>query len=347
MRSVTFLTFLLACGNTPADSGTRATDSGVPSTPTDYSQPGAASPGTLQATVAGSTGTTLPVQVWYPAEPSGQAPITYDGVYPGGAFEGAAPACDGPRPVLVFSHGNSGVRWQSPFFTEYLATHGWVVVAPDHVGNTLFDMGAVPFEEVILRRPQDLRDSFDWLVDESSRADSPLSGCVDADAGYAVAGHSFGGFTTYATAGAPFDHPTTGVPENRSDERVWAAIAMAPWDVGGLLNTGNADVAVPVLTLGGTLDVTTPWDMIAGLHNTLTATPRFLGEFPAAGHFSFAPVSCLVFDGDGCGDDFLPLETFTALVNASSLAFLEGAQGVEGAYEALPDDPALLWSEVR
>ena len=154
MRAALVLPLLLACGTDADDSGaSRADDSGSPRTPTDYSQPGAAAPGTLQGTVAGSTGTDLPVQVWYPAEPSDQTPITYDGFYAGGAFEGATAACDGPRPVLVFSHGNSGVRWQSPFFTEYLASHGWVVVAPDHVGNTLFDMGDVPFDEVILRRP--------------------------------------------------------------------------------------------------------------------------------------------------------------------------------------------------
>lgn len=348
MRAALVLPLLLACGTDADDSGAPGTgDSGSPRTPTDYSQPGAAAPGTLQGTVAGSTGTDLPVQVWYPAEPSDQTPITYDGFYAGGAFEGATAACDGPRPVLVFSHGNSGVRWQSPFFTEYLASHGWVVVAPDHVGNTLFDMGDVPFDEVILRRPLDLQDSFDWLVAESSRADSPLAGCVDGAAGYAVAGHSFGGFTTYATAGAPFEHPTTGGTEDRADGRVWAAIAMAPWDVGGLLDTGMAEISVPVLTLGGTLDVTTPWSMIAGLHDTLTATPRFLGEFPEAGHFSFAPVSCLVFEGDGCGDGFVDLETFTTLVNASSLAFLEGVQGVEGAHDALPDDPALQWTAAR
>ncbi len=348
MRAALLLPLLVACGTNPADSGTpSATDSGSAHTPTDYSQPGAAAPGTLQGTVVGSTGTELPVQVWYPAEPSDQDPITYDGFYAGGAFEGATPICNGPRPVLVFSHGNSGVRWQSPFFTEYLASHGWVVVAPDHVGNTLFDMGDVPFAEVILRRPLDLQDSFDWLVAETGRADSPLFGCIDETNGYAVAGHSFGGFTAYSTAGASFDHPTTGVAESRTDDRVWAAIAMAPWDVGGRLNTGMAEISVPVLTLGGTLDVTTPWTMIAGLHETLTTTPRFLGEFPEAGHFSFAPVSCLVFEGDGCGDGFLDLETFTTLVNASSLAFLEGAQGVEGAHDALPEHPALRWTAER
>lgn len=345
MRSAIVLPLLLSCSSTPTDSAAPGSaDAPAPGAPIDYTRPGPATPGTLQGTVSGSSGTDLPVQVWYPAEPSDHPPITYDGFYAGGAFEDATPACDGPRPVLVFSHGNSGVRWQSPFFTEYLATHGWMVVAPDHVGNTLFDMGTVPFGEVILRRPVDLRDSFDWLVSQSEDPDSPLSGCVDGTAGFAVAGHSFGGFTAYTTAGAPFSNPNTGVLEERSDSRVWATIAMAPWDVGGILGAGNAQITAPVLTLGGMRDATTPWSMITGLHSHLTTTPRFLGAFPDAGHYSFAPVSCLVYSDDGCGDGFLDLETFTALVNAASLAFLDGARGVDGAFDALPDDPALAWT---
>lgn len=320
------------------DASGGGSDSGSAAVTADYAAPGPATPGTFESTLSGSTGATLTVQAWYPAEDSDAAPITYDSAYQGGAIQGATPACDGPRPVLVFSHGNGGVRWQSPFFTEHLASHGWVVAAPDHLGNTLFDMGTVDYNEIILRRPLDVQDTFDWVVAQSDDPNSPLYGCVDAAAGYAVAGHSFGGFTTYATAGAPFDHPETGATEDRGDDRVWAALAMAPWDVFGILGPGNANITVPVMTLGGTRDATTPWSMISGLHDQLTVTPRYLGEFPDAGHYSFAPVSCLLYTEDGCGDDFLALDTFTALVNASGLAFLEGVRGEAEAFDQIPMD---------
>ena len=44
---------------------------------------------------------------------------------------------DGPYPLIVFSHGNGGLGVQSFFLTEYLASHGYVVVCPDHTGNSL------------------------------------------------------------------------------------------------------------------------------------------------------------------------------------------------------------------
>ena len=48
------------------------------------------------------------------------------------ALEAATPACDAARSVIVFSHGYSGIRFQSVFFTEWMASHGYLVVAPDH-----------------------------------------------------------------------------------------------------------------------------------------------------------------------------------------------------------------------
>jgi predicted dienelactone hydrolase len=51
---------------------------------------------------------------------------------------GATPA-PGSWPVIVFSHGFGGIRFQSYFLTERLATHGFIVIAPDHPGNTLVD----------------------------------------------------------------------------------------------------------------------------------------------------------------------------------------------------------------
>ena len=77
---------------------------------------------------------------------------------------------------------------------------------------------------------------------------------------------------------------------------------MAPWDAGGTLTDGTADITVPVMTLTGTLDETTSIRMVTGLHDALTVEPRHFGEFPAAGHYSFSPIACDFYgDGDGCG----------------------------------------------
>ena len=52
----------------------------------------------------------------------------------------ATPAPGGPFPGVVFSHGMAGHRRQSTFLCTHLASHGFVVASPDHVGNTLPEM---------------------------------------------------------------------------------------------------------------------------------------------------------------------------------------------------------------
>src|SRR5262245_45226471 len=42
---------------------------------------------------------------------------------------------DGVFPLLLFSHGNGALRTQSVFWCEHMASHGYVVAAPDHTGN--------------------------------------------------------------------------------------------------------------------------------------------------------------------------------------------------------------------
>lgn len=336
MRWVPLLALSLAACGDKDDTDTAAAEP-LP----DYSAAGSYTPVTFEAEITGSTGVPLTIQAWFPSEETDDDEVRYDELYPSGAQEGLPAACDTPRPVLVFSHGYGGLRWQSAFFTEHLASHGYIVAAPDHTYNTTFDNDDERFEEVVERRPLDIRDTFDWLVAQSEDADSPLHGCVDAADGYAVSGHSFGGYTTYAVAGAALNG-LSGL----ADDRVWAALPMAPWNAGGVITDGNAAITVPVMTLTGARDETTPLSMVTALHDALTVEPRYFGELPEAGHYSFAPIACDVYgDGDGCGDDFLDLEVLTALVRTAGLAFLEESRGVTGAIEQLPaasDD--LLWT---
>lgn len=334
---------LLACDTSEEEPSSTETEQ-LP----DYLASGDAQAGTLSADIVGSTGVELTVEVWYPSDEQGDE-VLYDGFIEGEAHVDVTPRCDTPRPVLMFSHGSGGIRWQSTFLTEHMASHGWLIAAPDHTYNTFLDGDSERFVEVILRRPVDIQDSYDWLVAQSADPNSPLAGCVDEAEGYAVAGHSFGGYTTYAVAGADIIHPETEAVENLGDPRVWAAVAFAPWDAGGTISGGNAAIEVPVMTIGGTLDGTTPWSMISRLHGELAVTPRYLGEMPAGGHYTFSPIACVIYqDGDGCGDGFLEMETAEQLVRLSTMAFLEEVRGQQGAIDQLPTtDPALVWEIVE
>ena len=51
-----------------------------------------------------------------------------------------AKARSGTFPLVVFSHGYGGERRQSTFFCTHLASHGYVIAAMDHVGNTTVEL---------------------------------------------------------------------------------------------------------------------------------------------------------------------------------------------------------------
>lgn len=181
-------------------------------------------------------GRRLPVELWYPAtaahtgadlaDPSRDRyavlaafpPTTQD------AVRDAAPA-NGRFPLVVFSHGFGGHRRQSTFLCTHLASHGYVVASPDHVGNTVVDMMQVLMDvqagkgrpdpealigDMITARPRDASAVIDFVLDGvvgglADRIDHKRIG---------VTGHSFGGWTTLMTAGR--------------DARVRAALPLAP-----------------------------------------------------------------------------------------------------------------------
>jgi predicted dienelactone hydrolase len=303
-----------------------------------------------------TSGLLMPVQVWYPTTTDVTLTHLYDDLLEGQALDGTDPDCGETRPVLVFSHGNGGVRFQSIFLAEHLASHGFVVVAPDHVGNTFFDFGDVSTEELMFRRPTDVAETFDWLI-----AESDLSGCVDRDAGYALSGHSFGGYTTLAVAGALLDVETSatwcaetdewlcdGVSEwaavnpdesvaDLSDPRVWAAVPMAPAGYEALLG-GLEQIAVPTLVLGGDRDSLTSMDEQVGpLYEGLAVSPRHLGELVGADHFTFSNACELAPTYEGCNDpDGMGVETAHPLINSVTTAFLRQVLGDDRAGETLP-----------
>lgn len=143
----------------------------------------------------------LPTEIWYPAE-AGQRE-SEDAAHPLGvrhrATSGLMPIST-PCPLVAFSHGNSGLRQQSTFLTTHLASWGFVVVAPDHVGNTFNEMMALPNEEerqathrrIRGQRPHDIHSVIRALLDGRQLAnDLPL---LDPER-LGLLGHSFGGWT--------------------------------------------------------------------------------------------------------------------------------------------------------
>jgi len=174
---------------------------------------------TLHAADPHTAGRTLPIEVWYPAaacatddDPASWAehPLRQ----PHRAVR-ELPASDAPSPLLVFSHGNSGMRQQSTFLTTHLASWGYVVAAPDHVGNTFPEMQNLDAERrktvhlaARANRPRDLATTIDAVLAAGDRVPPVDAGRVGAF------GHSFGGWTALKMP--------------RQDERVRAVCGLAP-----------------------------------------------------------------------------------------------------------------------
>jgi predicted dienelactone hydrolase len=190
----------------------------------------------------------------------------------------------------------------------------------------------------VVRRPVDVSDAVDAALVEPA-----LDGCLDEAAGYAIAGHSFGGYTALVAGGAEIHEPTGGTGTH-ADPRVTALVAMAPWDGAGTITDGTAAVGVPALILTGEDDLTTPLAMVRGLWEPLPGPDRWFGVMSHVGHYTFAPIACLLFTGDGCGEDALDADRFAALVNGASLAFLLGTSTEPRALDQLPlDAPEIGW----
>lgn len=200
------------------------------------------------------------------------------------AVRDAAPRMPGEAfPIVLFSHGSSGVRMQSTFLTVYLASHGYVVAAPDHLGNTLSDavLGAGTAEqfESLGQRPDDMGFVLAYL--QGLAAEDPLGAIVDGER-VGAAGHSFGALTTLRllAQGRPID----------------VAVAQAPpgFDVvwfGGL-PVQPEDIEVPVMLHAGGVDMTTPLADAESIYERLGA-PKSLLTVLTAGHFSFSDM-CLL-----------------------------------------------------
>ena len=336
---------------TPGDTGETGETDDTDTTPElepagDYSVPGDYTAGQHWGEVTGSSGDQLLISSWYPSNVTDGSPTWYGwGTWwnEGESFSDVTAACDEPRPVIVHSHGNLSLSWEMFWLPEFLATHGWIVVAPDHEGNTTYN-NTTSFLELYTRRPQDVQDTFNWLLDQSEDPSSILYGCVDPDAGYVVSGYSFGGYTAYATGGGLVDQ--TGAPASLdlSDERVRGVMAFVPWNANGAMSEGTANITVPVLTIGGRVDATVGTDYI-GLHEPVTATPRLLGDFDNVGHLSFCPIYCW-YPVDGCGAAYYDQDDFTQLIRTTVLSWIEHNRGRPGALEQIPEQSG-VWTLVE
>lgn len=145
-------------------------------------------------------------------------------------FQVWSPAAQGRaarHPLVLYSHASGGHRLQSSFLLTHLASHGYIVAAGDHTGNTAADVAAraerraagemltTDQSDALVRgfiadRVPDLRFLLDELLvgaaaEVSERIDVRSIGLI---------GWSFGGWAALATL--------------EVDDRIGAVVALAP-----------------------------------------------------------------------------------------------------------------------
>ena len=86
---------------------------------------------------------TIEYHIWYPTEAKEGEEVYYAEIFIDEEALGQAalapPVSGDTYPLHVHSHGNLGYAGSSPHLMRHFATHGWVVVAPSHKGNTIID----------------------------------------------------------------------------------------------------------------------------------------------------------------------------------------------------------------
>lgn len=236
-------------------------------------------------------------EIWYPTETAFSGdPVRYPvTTVPSRATRRAAPVA-GKFPLLIFSHGMSGSREQSTYLCEHLASHGFILASPDHLGNTRRDMNALANYQSAFDRPQDVRFVIDQTLTMNRDSKNPLAGKIDERL-IGVMGHSFGGYTTLAVGGAQIDRekiPKTLRKENQprylsfADPRVKAIVAFAPLCSLAYDEEGLHHLTLPALIFAATRDPLTPFDTNQAPIFEHARGPRWLAKIQGATHFTFA-----------------------------------------------------------
>lgn len=238
------------------------------------------------------------------------------------------PAGAGSHPLVLFSHGVSGCRNQSAYLMAALAKAGMIVAAPDHAdqrcGQALGPASLPPdiADPVLFQdkryagRRDQLRALRDTLVAD------PVLGLRINPAQLALLGHSLGGYTVLAMAGAGPDAPPT-------DLRAVVALApyLWPYASGG---TPEA-VTVPVLIQAGAKDRTRATDPLPEFLPRLGG-PACAQVFSDADHFAWV-------DSPDLPPDLAQPEYQTATATAA-VTFIEQAFANSTAAAPSPSTPS-------
>ena len=253
------------------------------------------------------------VEIWYPAVEGSEGTETYDirdfvpeairslltadvaaGATVNAVRDAELAPVDGGHPVVLFSHGFTGIRLQSSFLTSHLASWGFVVAAPDHPSRDLPGVLAGTASGDRQDAVDDLLATLELLSDLDADPTGRFAGGLDLDRVAAV-GHSAGGAT---------------VLEAARDPRIDGYVSLASGNL-----TGGDSPDTPSFFIAGSLDGVVDAQNATRAAFESVAEPSTLWIIDGAGHNAFDDF-CTFGDGTGV----------IGVAEASGLGFLLDAQ---------------------
>jgi len=288
-----------------------------------------------------------------------------DESWPNAAVRDARPcdACSRAWPLVIFSHGSGAFRASYIYWTEFLASHGFVVMACDHAGSARYTQidgevvkpgGARSTREAMeADRPRDMTFLIDCMQRLAAGTDSRFAGRVDTSR-VALTGMSFGGWATAAALEAQDPRVKAGIMKCPS-----IAMSGKAAGVGVSLSTSRVEKQLPVMMMLGTEDtvIGEAGNEAGRVYVESHDGPSYLVEIVRGGHVSFT--SCELYNpnyGNGIGESTslttpgaqytpLDIEAQHTIANSYGLAFLnthlradyDGAAGTAASKEFSAD----------
>ena len=295
---------------------------------------------------AGTGPRMLTVEVYYPSTAAAVAGVPRDVVkvlgielFPTPTYRDVVRAA-GAFPLILYSHGSGGIRFENLVLAAHLASHGYVVVAPDHPGDTLLDPGD-DMTAVLTNRPRDISFLIDEFLAFDAQNGNVFAGAIDGER-IGLTGWSYGGYTALALAAGSFSLGTFTDPRVKAILPLDGSAQVFDPDVPALYST----ITAPTLLLGASeTEVIAP--RLQQLFDGLSpgASVVAYGSFLRAAHSSFAD-NCEVPEvlrgrPAACEPEFLPWRHVRHVERYLALNFFDGA--LRGSTEALARlDPAVL-----
>lgn len=268
-----------------------------------------------------------------------------------------------PYPLVILSTGFAMGRTAYAWLAEHLASYGFVVIAPEH--HERYDPTTSNFWRADITRPQEIQTVLAY-VDEQVGAGGTFEGLINAQV-MAVVGHSSGGYTALAAAGAQLNMDAMEArcdgAREAGDPNVWLCDLLLPYvaemaELAGLDaipeglwpawsdpridaivpmadeaykfgEEGLAQVTVPVMAMGATLDSGSPYLWGTPLtYEHVSSTTKALVAFENAEHMIFSstcealPLYAEIGFYQLCSDHVWDMDRAHDLINHFTTAFL-------------------------